>query len=101
MTTKTIEVLNPTAKATTAELEIAPRLDDLNGKVIGFLDNDKPNFGIFLSRVEELLCRDFKFAEIVHTDKGIVGSGAAAPLPKEHMEQLIAKCDLVVNGMCD
>ena len=101
MTTKTIEVLNPTAKATTAELEIAPRLDDLNGKVIGFLDNDKPNFGIFLSRVEELLCQNFKFAEIVHIRKRVVGSGAGLPLPANHMEKLIAKCDVVVNGMCD
>ena len=101
MTTKTIEVLNPTARAAVAELEIAHRLDDLNGKVIGFLDNDKPNFSIFLSRVEELLCRDFKFAEIVHTDKGVVGSGAASPLPEKYKKQLIEKCDLVVNGMCD
>jgi len=99
--TKIIEVLNPTATTMTVELEIAPRVDDLNGKVIGLLNNGKPNFAIFLSRVEELLYQRFEFAGIVHVDKGAAGSGAGAGLPVGEIEKLAAKCDVVVNGMCD
>ena len=99
MTAKIIEVLNPTAQAESVELEIAPRISDMNGKVIGLLDNGKPNFNIFLSRVEELLCQRFKFAEIVHGSKG--ATGAASAFPAEQMEEFVAKCDIVVNGMCD
>lgn len=99
MTTRLIEVLDPTAKAVSVQSEIAPRTDDLNGKVIGFLDNGKPNFDIFLTRLEEVLCQRFKFAEIVHVNKGELGM--AVPLAADQMEKLVAKCDAVVNGMCD
>ena len=101
MATKMIEVLDPTARTMTVELEIAPRVDDLNGKVIGLLNNGKPNFAIFLSRVEELLSQRFKFAEIVHVDKALAGSGVAGPLPADEMEKFAARCEVVVNGMCD
>ena len=40
-----IEVLDPTAKAAASEAQIAPRVSDLNGKRIGFLDNRKANAG--------------------------------------------------------
>jgi len=100
MKSKIIEVLNPTARPLSVETEIAPRIDDLNGKVIGLLDNGKPNFDIFLDRIEKLLCRRFKIAEIVRASKGgQVGAGAALPL--DQMERLLTKCDAVVNGMGD
>ena len=97
MTTAMIEVLDPTAKTMTVEREIAPRVNDLNGKVIGLLNNGKPNFDIFLSRVEELLCQKFKFAAIVRAQKGLVGIS----FPTDQMEKFAAECDVVVNGMCD
>jgi len=99
--TRMIEVLNPTASTMAVEMEIAPRVNDLNGKVIGLLNNGKPNFAIFLSRVEELLSQRFKFAEVVHVDKALAGGGVAAPLPSGAMEEFAAKCEVVVNGMCD
>ena len=102
MIAKTIEVLDPTAKPISgAEFEIAPRVDDLNGKVIGLLDNGKPNFSIFLSHVEELLRHRFKPRETVYVDKRVAGDGFAAPLPAEPLGELAAKCDVVINGMCD
>ncbi|MFC1867482.1 hypothetical protein ACFL0H_05045 [Thermodesulfobacteriota bacterium] len=100
MTTKLIEVLDPTAKAVGVGLEIAPRIDDLNGKVIGLLDNGKPNFDIFLARIEELLCQRFKFSDVVRVSKG-GGMSGAARLSVEQMDNFAAKCDAVVNGMCD
>ena len=98
MTAKIIEVLNPTAMAINMESKIAPRVDDLNGKVIGLLNNTKPNFDIFLNRIEELLYQRFNFADILHITKRV---GNTLPLPEDQMEELVAKCDVVVNGMCD
>ena len=100
MTTKLIEVLNPTATAVKVGLEIAQRINDLNGKVIGLLDNGKPNFDIFLARIEELLNQRFRFAEIVRAHKG-AGISGGAPLADDQMEKFTAKCDVVINGMCD
>ena len=43
-----IDVLDPTAKTTIKQEQMATGLNDLNGKVIGLVDNRKPNFDIFL-----------------------------------------------------
>ena len=94
-----INVLDPTAKTTAKQERMATSLDDLNGKVIGLVDNRKPNFDIFLERVEKALCQRFQFAEIVRLKKG--GTGATVPLTPEEMKQLAPKCDAVVNGICD
>jgi hypothetical protein len=94
-----IDVLDPTAKTTVRQERMAMGLTDLNGKVIGLVDNRKPNFDIFLERVENLLCQRFQFTEIVHLKKG--GTGATVPLTPEEMEQLAPKCDVVVYGVCD
>ncbi|MER5787380.1 hypothetical protein [Streptomyces sp. NPDC001980] len=50
----TFEVVNPTAdKLDSAETSLAPRLDTLNGKVLGLLSNSKPNAEIALQAVAE------------------------------------------------
>ncbi|MFE2068657.1 hypothetical protein ACFXDH_40865 [Streptomyces sp. NPDC059467] len=50
----TVEVVNPTAdKQDSAGSPIAPRLDTLNGKVLGLLSNSKPNAEVALRAVAE------------------------------------------------
>ena len=94
-----IVVLNPTAKTTIRQEQMAPGLDDLNGKVIGLVDNRKPNFDIFLERVEKALSQRFQFAKIIRLKKG--GTGATVPMTPEEMEQLAPACDTVVYGISD
>ncbi len=93
MTTKIINVLDPTAKVIGIEAKIAPRVSDLNGKVIGFLDNAKPNASVFLARVEELLSQRYKFAKVIRVRK--------SSNPTDLAEKLSAKFDAVVNGVGD
>jgi hypothetical protein len=94
-----IDVLDPTAATTVKQEHVAMGLNDLNGKVIGFVDNRKPNFDIFLEHVEAALRQQFQFAEVVHIKKG--GTGATVPLTPAEMEQLAPKCDVIVYGICD
>ena len=94
-----IDVLDPTATTTVKQETMAKCLNDLNGKVIGFVDNRKPNFDIFLDNVEAALRQRFQFAEIVRIKKG--GTGATVPLAPEEMKQLAPKCDAIVYGICD
>jgi hypothetical protein len=94
-----IDVLNPTAKTTVHQVRLANSLNDLNGKVIGLVDNRKPNFDIFLERVEKALCQSFQFKEIVRLKKG--GTGATVPMTPEETKQLVPACDAVVYGICD
>jgi hypothetical protein len=94
-----IHVLDPTAETTVRQERMAKGLDDLSGKVIGLVDNRKPNFDIFLERVETALCQRFQFAEIVRLKKG--GIGATVPMTPEEMERLAPFCDAVVYGVSD
>lgn len=94
-----IKVLNPTGVAPNIQFRISPRIGNLNGSIIGFLDNGKPNFDIFVARLEELLRQDFNLDEVVHVKKGHLG--AVSYLAANRMEELAAKCDVVICGMCD
>lgn len=94
-----IEVWNPTGRVPKVEFRISPRIGDLNGKILGFLDNGKSNFDIFAARLEELLRRDFNLAEVVYVHKGHLGGTSV--LAVDRMEEFAAKCDAVINGSCD
>jgi hypothetical protein len=94
-----IDVLVPTAPANVRQQKMAKGVDDLAGKRIGLVDNRKPNFDIFLARLEEILCERYQFANIVHLKKS--GTGATVPMTPEEMGALTAKCDAVVYGVCD
>lgn len=95
--TKTMQVLNPTGQANVPEVAMAPRLDSLEGKVVGLLDNTKANADVFLSRVEELLREKFRVAEIIRWRKPT----ASRAMPDRVLEQLTARCDLVINAFGD
>ena len=93
----TILVLDPTAKADVPEREMAPRVDTLEGKVVGFLHNFKFNADLLLERIEEILSERFALKGVVRKKKLGAASGAAQPL----MDELAETCDLVINGVGD
>lgn len=99
--TNIIEVLDPTAQAETKETTLARHIDDLNDKVIGFLDNGKPNIDLFLAQVEKVLSQRFQFTDVLHTGKRKVGLGAGVACPDEALDELASRCDVVVNGIGD
>lgn len=99
METDYIEVLNPTGD--TAQLDLKP-LDHRGGidkKIIGLLDNGKPNFDVFLTRVEELLRESYQPSGIITVRKG--DNATSKPLEKADLERLIQECDVILNGICD
>lgn len=99
MTTNYIEVLDPTGKAEQKNIQLSAGIGDLNGKFIGFIDNGKPNYDIFLARLIELLKQRFNFSGTIQVRKGEKDTGA--PLNSANKEKLAAKCDIVLNGICD
>jgi hypothetical protein len=99
MTIRYIEVLDPTGVTGQKNVPASAGVGDLDGKTIGFIDNGKPNYDIFLARVMEILNQRFKFAGIIHVKKKEKDTGIA--LNPVDMENLIKNCDIVLNGMCD
>ena len=49
-----MEILSPVAEQKVVAAQVENRLDDINGKVIGFLDNGWRSGGIIIERLDEL-----------------------------------------------
>ena len=92
-------VLSPEGKAQTSAARIAslPRFADLRGKVVGLLDNSKPNADKLEERFEQLLRERFGVAGVVRRRKITAQQGA----PKPYLDQLAAQADFILSGLGD
>ena len=95
--TKTIAVLVPTSRPGVKGIPLAPRVNDLNGKVLGFLWNRKPNADILLLRIKDKLSQRFHLAGTIWHEK----SGAVVPADVTTLDELVRTSDLVINAMGD
>ena len=92
-------VLSPEGKAQTSAAKIAsvPRLTDLRGKVVGFLDNSKPNADKLAERFADLLKEKYGVANMVTRRKLTAQQGA----PKQYLDELASQADFVISGLGD
>lgn len=89
-----VVVLNPVGRTVATSFEVAGRLKGFQGRKIGFIDNMKPNAGLFLQRIGDLLRSKVKGIEIVAVRKSITTN-----MPIAH--ELEGKVDAVVNAWGD
>ena len=54
-----IKLVSPVGQRQAARVALARRLDSLEGKSIGFIDNIKPNANLFIQYVEEMMRADY------------------------------------------
>jgi len=92
-----VSLLNPTDQGGTSGKLLAPRLDTLNGRVMGLLNIGKPGSDIFLERVEELVREKFDVAAVLHVNKPTF----TRPAPEELIVRLADSCDFVIEGLAD
>lgn len=95
----TLEILHPVSKKMESAGGSAPRLDSLDGKVIGLYWNHKPGGEAALQRVHELLTQRFTGV----TTKMFVGSmgGAVKSATKADVEKIAKECGAVVGTTAD
>ena len=94
----TLNILDPVAPAGIAcgEHTFQP-LDTLKGKVVGFIDNSKPNFNYLVDDLAELLMARYGVAAVVRHRK----LSASIPAPEEAIVDVTRQCDLVITGSGD
>ena len=93
---ETITVLVPTAKAGGKEIPVAPRVHDLNDKVVGLLWNNKPNGDFLLLRIAEQLAQRFRLTTTdVHEGRKSAADDTAV------LEEVMSNSDVVVNAIGD
>jgi len=98
--TATVMLYDPTAPR--REAEDAPgtakaALAGLAGKVVGFIDNAKPNFGLLADDLGDLLVSKYGVARVVKRRK----SSASVPAKPEVIAELSGECDVVITGSGD
>ena len=90
-------ILNPTATGGIAPRSAWRPLDQLAGKVVGFIDNSKPNFQYLVDDLAALLVERHGVAGVVRHRK----LGASIPAPDPVLADIEAQCDLVITGSGD
>ena len=72
-------------------------LAGLTGKVVGFIDNAKPNFNHLVDDLAELLVAKYGVSRVVKRQK----RSASVPAPDDVVKEMSEQCDLVITGSGD
>jgi hypothetical protein len=98
--TGSIVLYDPTAPRARApdKVEIArPTLESLAGKVVGFIDNAKPNFNHLADDIGDLLMQKYGVKQVVKRRK----RAASVPAPASVYDEYTRDVDLVITGSGD
>lgn len=93
----TLTILDPSAPPQVAHGGQTWALDGLQGKVVGFIDNAKPNFNHLVDEIAELLTTRHGVTRVIKERK----RAASIPAEVAALEALTAQCDLVITGSGD
>jgi hypothetical protein len=89
-----VRIVNPRGRLDAVRASLAPRLAGLDGRTIGFIDNIKPNAGLFLDHVERMMKDSHPGIATVRVRKNFTSSRLIA-------DQLEGRADAVVNAWGD
>lgn len=90
-------VISPEAPAMERREQQRLRVDTLKGKVVGFIDNAKPNFNHLVEDLAELLKSRHGVKDVVFRRK----RAASIPAPVSYIDELAGVCDVVITGSGD
>ncbi len=90
-------ILDPTSPPLPVDARLATRPADLNGKVLGLLNNSKANAAALLDEVGELLSERYEFAKVIKGSK----PNASTPCPEHIVKEFASSCDVLVTSNGD
>ena len=79
MSAEGIRLYDPTAAPRTTAATLAPRLQSIEGKRVGILDNGKANAGTLMLAVARILQERYGAGEIVKRDRSSAGAWSTRP----------------------
>ena len=94
MMSASILLYNPTAVRIAGAETTTQTLAALSGKVVGFIDNAKPNFDHLVDDLAGLLIARYGVAKIIKRKK----RAASVPADDAVYRELAEHCDLVITG---
>ena len=93
----TVTLFDPTAPQRATARAQQRTLTGLDGAVVGFIDNAKPNFNHLVDDLADLLTRNYGVRSVVKRRK----RSASVPVPPEMLREVTSQCDLVITGSGD
>jgi len=95
---KTIYVLDPVAPCPAAADWRNRQLEGLRGKVLGFIDNSKPNFAYLVADMAELAVARYRASGVLTHTKLL---GSSVPAGEAVYRDFAERCDIVITGSGD
>jgi len=95
--TGTVLLYDPTPPRMERPEQAQQLLAGLAGKVVGFIDNAKPNFNHLVDDLAELLTSQHGVKRVLKRQK----RSASVPAPDEVIREFSEQCDLVITGSGD
>jgi hypothetical protein len=95
--TGTVLLYDPTAPRMERPEQAEQLLAGLAGKVVGFIDNAKPNFNYLVDDLADLLTSKHGVKRVLKRQK----RSASVPAPDEVIKEFAEQCDLVITGSGD
>ena len=94
---QTVAVYDPVAPCLTQAMASRRTLDRLDGKVIGFVDNAKPNFNHLVEALSRVLVDKYGVKSVIARRKRSAAQGA----PDAMLKELVETADAVIAGSGD
>ena len=95
--TSTVMLYDPTAPRVEMPALKQQTIAALAGKVVGFIDNAKPNFSHLVDDLADLLVMKYGASRVIKRQK----RSASVPAPETVVAELAEQCDLVITGSGD
>ena len=95
--TGTVLLYDPTAAPLEDGRQSLRNVDGLRGKVVGFIDNAKPNFDHLVDDLADLLVSRYGAGRVIKRKK----RSASVAAPESMYKELAEQCDLVITGSGD
>lgn len=92
-----IALRNPTAPRSDSVEHSRRTVGTLEGAVVGFIDNAKPNFSHLVDDLASLLVERYGVAQVIKRKK----RAANIPAARAVVEELARECDVVITGSGD
>lgn len=97
MTENTIVVLNPTAVSKRKGIDMAIRPENLGGKVLGLIWNNKPGANLLLDEFVKELEKRFQLATVVQHRK----PSPAVAIDEDSLNKISLRSDFVIAALAD
>jgi hypothetical protein len=93
----TVTLFDPTAPGRVDDTQNNFSVNAIAGKVVGFIDNAKPNFNHLVDDIADLLTGRYGVTRVIKRRK----KSASVPAPDSVLREITDQCDVVITGSGD